>query len=76
MLDTETTGLRGVIIEVAVIDAYDGRVLLDTLVHPEGLGVEPGARAVHGIPDVELADAPTWEQVLPTSWPRSGSAAF
>lgn len=53
------------IIEVAVVDAYDGRVLLDTLVHPEGLGVEPGARAVHGITDAELADAPTWEQVLP-----------
>lgn len=65
VLDTETTGLNGVIIEVAVVDAYDGRVLLDTLVHPEGLGVEPGARAVHGITDAELADAPTWQQVLP-----------
>ncbi|MFI6513286.1 exonuclease domain-containing protein [Streptosporangium sp. NPDC050855] len=65
VLDTETTGLHGVIVEICVLDACNGRVLLDTLVRPEGVGVEPGARAVHGITDAELADAPTWQQVLP-----------
>lgn len=34
IVDTETTDLGGVVIEIACIDAYDGRVLLDTLVNP------------------------------------------
>ncbi|MEV7012033.1 3'-5' exonuclease [Streptosporangium sp. NPDC051022] len=66
VVDTETTGLHGaVMVEIAVLDAYDGRVLLDTLVHPGGAVVEPGARAVHGITDAELEHAPTWGEVLP-----------
>ncbi|MER5424379.1 3'-5' exonuclease [Streptosporangium roseum] len=63
--DVETTGLDGVVVEIAVVDAYDGRELLNTLVHPGGVPIEAGARAVHGIGDDQLADAPTWQQVLP-----------
>ncbi|WP_433358808.1 3'-5' exonuclease [Streptosporangium sp. CA-115845] len=65
IIDTETTGLSGVIVEIAILDAFDGRVLVDTLVDPGGVPVEAGARAVHGITDAELASAPSWEQVLP-----------
>ncbi len=67
IVDTETTGLFGsVAVELAVIDAASGKTLLNTLVNPAGVAVEPGAHAVHGISDEELADAPTWAEV----WPR------
>jgi hypothetical protein len=65
VVDTETTGLDGVVIEVAVVDAATGAVLLDTLVSPGGVPVEDGARAVHGISDAELAAAPRWAEVAP-----------
>jgi DNA polymerase-3 subunit epsilon len=63
-LDTETTGLDGQaeIVDIAVI-AGDGEVLLDTLVRP----VRPIpliASGVHGIRDVDVAGAPTWEAVF------------
>lgn len=62
-LDTETTGLdgRAEIIEVAVLDV-DGRVLLDTLVRPRSL-IPAAARAIHGISDAMVADAPEWSDV-------------
>ncbi|AXX29418.1 3'-5' exonuclease [Actinosynnema pretiosum subsp. pretiosum] len=67
VLDTETTGLGedDVVVEVAVIDAHTGRVLLDTLVNPGDVKVGAGARAVHGITDEQLAQAPGWDRVLP-----------
>ncbi|MER5649675.1 3'-5' exonuclease [Streptosporangium sp. NPDC002524] len=65
ILDTETTSLDGVIVEIAIVDAFDGRVLVNALVNPGGVPVEAGARAVHGITDAALAGAPSWEQVLP-----------
>lgn len=66
VVDTETTGLIDpVIVEIAVIDAATGETLLDTLVNPAGAVMEVEARATHGISDAELADAPTWEQVVP-----------
>ena len=64
ILDTETTGLAGYIVEIAVLDAATGEVLLDTLVNP-GCPVEPGARWVHGITDGQLAGAPPLAGVLP-----------
>lgn len=65
ILDTETTDLVGFVVEVAVLDAATGDVLLDTLVNP-GCPVEPGARWVHGISDEQLVDAPPLAEVLPT----------
>jgi hypothetical protein len=65
VLDTETTDLDGVVIELAVICAATGEVLLDTLVNPDGVPVEDGARAVHGIDDDSLAGAPRWADVVP-----------
>jgi DNA polymerase-3 subunit epsilon len=64
LLDTETTDLDGVLVEVAVADACTGAVLLDTLVYPgERISVE--ALAVHGISEADIVDAPALAQVLP-----------
>ncbi len=60
-LDTETTGLEGQIVQVAVVDLA-GNVLLDTLVKPTW-SVEDEARAVHGITDEMLVSAPPFETV-------------
>jgi DNA polymerase III epsilon subunit-like protein len=65
VLDTETTDLDGFVVEVAVLDAATGEVLLDSLVNP-GCPVHPQARWVHGISDADLADAPPLAEV----WPR------
>lgn len=65
VVDTETTGLDGVVIEIAAVDVT-GEVLLNTLVNPGGVPVEDGARRVHGIGDAELASAPSWAEVVPT----------
>jgi DNA polymerase III epsilon subunit-like protein len=62
VLDTETTGLRGYVVEVSV---YDGeRFLIDTLVNPLA-AIEPGAQRVHGLTAAELADAPVFGKVWP-----------
>ncbi len=63
ILDTETTSLTGYPVEIAVI-APNGSTLFHSLVNPP-VAVESGARAVHGISDEELANAP----VLPYLWP-------
>jgi len=62
-IDTETTGTgpNDSIIEVSVID-HDGGVLVDSLVKPVGK-ISPGARAVHGITNDMIKDAPGWESV-------------
>lgn len=62
LLDTETTDLDGWPVEVSVIDMR-GRVLLDTLAAAPA-PVAPGARAVHGITDAELATAPSMRSAL------------
>jgi DNA polymerase III epsilon subunit-like protein len=61
IVDTETADMGGPICEIAVIDAHDGRVLMNTLVNP-GVPIDPGAQAVHGISaaQVSAADVPTW----------------
>jgi hypothetical protein len=66
VLDTETTGLGADarIVEIAVTTA-SGRVLLDTLVDPEG-PIPAEASAVHGITDAMVAGtAPRFADVLP-----------
>jgi hypothetical protein len=65
ILDTETTGLEQPdICAVAVLSGTGEEMLLDTLVKPN-VPVEPGARAVHGISDEQLAAAPGWAEVYP-----------
>ncbi|MFE0007194.1 3'-5' exonuclease [Streptomyces erythrochromogenes] len=68
VLDVETTGLLSEdrVIEVAAVDAHDGSVLIDTLVHPgPGITIPAGATRVHGITDSMVADARAWSAVLP-----------
>lgn len=55
--DTETTE----IIEIAVMDASTGKVLLDRRVKPS---VPLGDRYAGGLSDEDLADASPWERVL------------
>ncbi|MEV0732359.1 3'-5' exonuclease [Polymorphospora sp. NPDC050346] len=66
IVDTETADLHGAIIEIAAVDAHTGKTLLNTLVHPgPDQPIQPGAAAVHGLSDSDLAGAPTWDKVLP-----------
>lgn len=62
-LDTETTGLVGVVIDVAVVDG-EGSVLFDSRLRPL-LPIEESARQIHGLTDEELAGAPEAREVLP-----------
>ena len=62
ILDLETTSLTGAIVEIAVIDRA-GNTLFHSLVNPQ-MPITEGARAVHGISDEEVAQAPT----LPEIW--------
>lgn len=72
ILDTETTGLEGQIIEVSIIKV-DGTVLLDTLIRPlpswlarEGSPLIPASEtAIHGIDDEAVKDAPGFAEVYP-----------
>ena len=63
VLDTETTGLRGYICELSILDPT-GTFLFDRILNPEAV-VEAGARDVHGITDEEIAGAPTFAYAWP-----------
>lgn len=65
VLDCETTGLGGSIVEIAAVAADTGEVLFDSLVDPGGVAFEPEARRINGISDVELVGASRWDQVYP-----------
>ncbi|MEE2062209.1 3'-5' exonuclease [Rhodococcus artemisiae] len=64
ILDVETSGLEGSILEVAVLDAASGAVLLDTLVDCGPVQIEPDAYAVHGITAADLDGAPRWPEAF------------
>lgn len=66
ILDTETTGIGedDQIIEIGVIDAQTGKILLDTLVKPT-ISIPPRASEIHGMFDADVADAPVWSEVKP-----------
>ncbi|MEU0389186.1 3'-5' exonuclease [Streptomyces chartreusis] len=64
VLDTETHALWGRVLEVAVVDAATGEVLLESLVNTQ-IPVTEEAFDVHKISDAMVADAPTWDEVLP-----------
>ncbi|MFD7282421.1 exonuclease domain-containing protein [Streptomyces sp. NPDC059862] len=50
--------------EIAVVDAATGEVLLESLVNPQ-IEVTEDAFDLHGISDAMVTDAPTWDEVLP-----------
>lgn len=68
VLDTETTGKSNTdqIVEIAIITVKDGEITdeYSTMVKPT-VTMSPMARAVNGITDAELADAPSINDVLP-----------
>lgn len=61
VLDTETTGIRGEICQIAIINS-SGDVLLDTLVKPSD-SIPSDATRIHGISNADVADAPTWADI-------------
>ena len=63
ILDTETTGLDGFIVQIAVINSTGG-VLLDTMVNPQ-CAISEEAQAIHGITAEMVADAPTFADLEP-----------
>ncbi|MEU7095905.1 3'-5' exonuclease [Kitasatospora aureofaciens] len=62
VVDTETTGLAGYVVDLAVVQ-LDGTVLLDTLVDPQ-MPIPPDATDIHGITDEMVAGKPTFGQLL------------
>lgn len=81
IVDTETTGLDGEVIEIAVA-TVQGEVLFDSLVRPT-VPIEQGATKVHGLTDADLAGAPGWPHVreqltavLRGRWLLAFNAAF
>lgn len=61
ILDTETTDLDGLLVEIAVID-IQGHVQLNTRVNPQ-CEIEPGAQAIHGLTLDMLAGAPVFADI-------------
>ncbi len=64
ILDTETTGLSQIdeIIQIAII-AYDGSLLLNTLVRPKQ-PISATAIAIHGITNATLEEAPSFPEIF------------
>lgn len=64
ILDTETTGLENTdeICQIALIDSV-GNPLLNSLVKPT-VPIHPNASLVHGIYPDQVANAPTFEEIL------------
>lgn len=57
VLDTETTSLRDAsVVQIAIINSQ-GETLLDSLVRPDR-DIEEGAKAIHGISEEMVKDAP------------------
>lgn len=64
LLDVETATRDSGICEIAVIAAWSGETLIDSLVDP-GMPISDGARRVHGIRDSEISGALPLRKILP-----------
>lgn len=62
ILDTETTDLDGYLVQIAIIRAIDGTVLLDTLVNPQH-PISDGAHQIHGLSESDLVNAPVFADI-------------
>ncbi len=60
VLDSETTGLEGEIIDLAIV-SLDSTVLFNELLRPQ-CAIEEGAMAVHGITEAMVASAHTFAE--------------
>ena len=63
LLDSETTGLKGYLVEIGIIDR-DGQQVFHSLINPK-CPIEAGAQAVHGISDDDVKNAPTFGEIEP-----------
>lgn len=63
LLDSETTGLEGYLVEIAITDS-EGMPVFHSLVNPQ-CEIEAGAQEVHGIGTAELEGAPTFGEIEP-----------
>ena len=63
VLDTETTGLgnEDEIVQIGLVDR-DGNVVMNQVVKPS-IPIGPGAKAVHGLSDQDVADAPSFARI-------------
>lgn len=62
ILDTETTSLKNAgVVQIGIIN-HLGETLLDSLVKPDR-DIEEGAKAIHGISEEMVKDAPTLDQL-------------
>ncbi len=64
IIDSETSGLKGEIIDLAIIDP-NGNVLYNSLLKPR-CPIEESAKAVHHIDEAMVSSAPTFAQ----EWPK------
>lgn len=72
ILDTETASLKGGVCEIAwlvVNDELEVQSEFCSLVNPER-PIDPGAQAVHGISDADVADKPTLKQIADQHLPE------
>jgi DNA polymerase III epsilon subunit-like protein len=64
ILDTETTGIKGEIIELTIINS-DGKVLFNSFIRPKN-AIELDAIKVHHITEDMCKNSPEWPTILPT----------
>lgn len=72
ILDTETASLKGGVCEIAwlvVDDNLEVKSEFCSLVNPER-PIDPGAQAVHGISEADVADKPTLKQIADEHLPE------
>lgn len=65
IIDTETCGLQGGIVEIASVDVIDGNIVnpMSHLIRPDR-PITPQAMAIHRITEAMVADKPWIEDVI------------
>ena len=63
VLDTETTGRPGEIIDLAILN-HEGKVIFDSLLKPT-VSIPAEATKIHGITDNDVQDAPSFAELWP-----------
>jgi DNA polymerase III epsilon subunit-like protein len=73
VIDTETCGLQGGIVEIASVDIVDGQITnpMSHLVRPDR-PISPQAMAIHRITEEMVADKPWIEEIVPLIWAARG----